>query len=176
MVCASTASSRPVLVLRIDGIVGCGIHDFLFLLLVFLNYALALARGAGLVVANPIAFASALVLVTAGSAGFVRDLVLRAGAVGLTVSLVAACRRRSFLIAFADGIGVIAGWCVDGCCTLRPAFVRTLGTGYVRSVSGGVLYRLSRLMASCTLGAAGVFSVLGWVDEETCYKYSGSAK
>ena len=176
MLCASTASACPVLVLLLDDIVDCGIRDFLFLLFVLFFDALALARGAGLAVANPIAVAVALVLVKASSAGFVRDLVLRAGAVGLTVSLAAACRRRRFLIAFADGIGVIAGWCVDGCCTLRPAFVRTLGTGYVRSVSGGVLYRLSRLMASCTLGAAGVFSVLGWVDEETCYKYSGSAK
>ena len=142
----------------------CGIRDFLFLLFVLFFDALALARGAGLVVANPIAVAVALVLVTAGSAGFVCDLVLRAGAVGLTVSLAAACRCRRFFIAFADVIGVFAGWCVGGCCTLGHACVRNLGTGCMRSISCGVLYRSSLLMAGCTLGAAGVYFVLGWVD------------
>ena len=132
-----------------------------FCCLFFLD-VLALDRGAGIVVA--IAVAVALVLVTAGSTGFVRNLVLRAGAVGLIVSLAAACRRRRFLIAFADGIGVIAGWCVGGCCTLGHACVRTLGTGCIRSVSGGVLYRSLLLMAGCTLVAAGVYFVLGWVD------------
>ena len=114
--------------------------------------------------ANNIAVAVALVLVTAGSAGFVCDLVLCAGLVGLTVSLAAACHRRRFLIAFADGIGVISGWCVGGCCNLGHACVRNLGSGCILSVSGGVLYRLSLLMAGCTLGAAGVYFVLGWVD------------
>ena len=96
LLCASTASACPVLVLRLDDIVGCGIRDFLFLLFVLFFDALALARGSRLVVANPISIAIALVLVTSGSAGFVRDLVLRAGAVGLTISLAAACRRRRF--------------------------------------------------------------------------------
>ena len=82
---------------------------------------LALARGAGIAAANPISVAVAPVLVTSGSAGFVRNLVLRTGAVGLTASLTAAFCRLRFLIAFADGIGVIAEWCVGGCCTLRPA-------------------------------------------------------
>ena len=164
MLRASTALPCPVLVLLLDDIVGCGSRDFQFLLFVLFFDALALARGAGLVVANPIAVAVALVLMTAGSAGFVRNLVLRAGAVGLTVSLAAACRCRRFLIAFADGIGVIAGWYVVGCCTLRPACVRTLGTSCIRCVSGGVLYRSLLLMAGCTLVAAGVYFVLGWVD------------
>ena len=129
MLFASTASACPVLVFFLDDIVGCGSRDFLVLLFILFFDALALARGAGLAVANPIAVAVALVLVKASSAGFVRDLVLRAGAVGLTASLVAAFCRRRFLIAFADGIGVIAGWCVGGCCTIGPACVRTLVTG-----------------------------------------------
>ena len=97
MLRASTALPCPVLVLLLDDIVGCGSRDFQFLLFVLFFDALALARGAGLVVANPIAVAVAMVLVTAGSAGFVRDLVLRAGAVGLTASLAAAFRRCLFL-------------------------------------------------------------------------------
>ena len=124
--------------------------------------ALALARGAGISAANPIAVAVALVLVTAGSAGFVRDLVLHAGAVGLTASLAADFCCLRFLIAFSDGIGVMAGWCVGGCCNLRPACVRTLGTGCIRYVIGGGLGRSSLLVAGCTLGADGVCFVLGW--------------
>ena len=108
MLRASTALPCPVLVLLLDDIVGCGSRDFQFLLFVLFFGALELARGVGLVAANLIAVAVALVLVTAGSAGFVRDLVLRTGAVGLTASLTAAFRRLRFLIAFADGIGVIA--------------------------------------------------------------------
>ena len=124
-----TASTCPVLVLLLDDTVGCVNRDFLVLVFVLFFGALALARGAGLAVANPIAVAVALVLVMAGSSGFVRDLVLCAGAVGITVSRAADCRLRRFLIAFADGIGVIAGWCVGGCCTIGPACVRTLVTG-----------------------------------------------
>ena len=114
--------------------------------------------------ANNIAVAVALVLVTAGSAGFVCDLVLHAGEVELTASLAAAFCRLSFLIAFADGIVVIAGWCVGGCCTLRPACVRTLGTGCIRSVIDCVLHRSLLLVAGCTLRAAGVSVALGWSD------------
>ena len=95
---------------------------------------------------------------TAGSAGFVRDLVLRAGAVGLTASLATACRRLRFLIAFADGIGVMAGWCIGECCTLGPACVHTLGTGCIQSVIYYVLRRSLLLVVGCTLGAAGVCS------------------
>ena len=164
MLCASTASACHVLVLILDDIVGCSSRDFLVLWFVFFSDALALACGAGLAVDNLIAVSVALVLVTAGSADFVRNLVLRAGAVGLTASLVAAFHRRRFLIAFSDSIGVIAGWCVGGCCTLGPACLRTLGTGCIRSVSGGVLYRSSLLVAGCTLGDTGVCFVLGWVD------------
>ena len=100
----------PVLVLLLDDTVGCGRRDFLVLLFVLFFDALALACSAGLAAANTIAVAAALVLVTAGSAGFVNDLVLPAGAVGLTASLAAAFRLLRFLIAFADGIGVIAEW------------------------------------------------------------------
>ena len=103
-------------------------------------------------------------LVMAGSAGFVRDLVLRAGTVGLTASLAAAFRRLRFLIAFADGIGVIAEWCVGGSCALGPACVSTLGTGCIISVIYCVLRWSSLLVAGCTLGAAGVYFVLGWGD------------
>ena len=154
----------PVLVLLLDDTVGCGSRDFLVLLFVLFFDALALARGAGLAAANPISVAVLLVLVTAGSAGFVRNLVLRAGAVGITASLAADFRRLRFLVAFADGIGVMAGWCVGGCCTLGPACVRTLGTGCIRSVIGGVLRRSSLSVAGCTLGAAGVCFVLGGGD------------
>ena len=88
----------------------CVSRDFLVLLFVLFFGALALARGAGLATADPISVADALILVTAGSAGFVRNLVLRAGAVGLTAILAAAFCRLRFLIAFAGGIGVMAGW------------------------------------------------------------------
>ena len=143
---------------------GCISSDFLVIAFVLRLGALELARGASLASANPIAVAVALVLVTAGSAGFVRDLVLRAGAVGLTASLAAAFRLLRFLIAFADGIGVIAEWCIGGRCALGPACVSTLGTGYIRSVVDCVLRQSLLLVAGCTLGAAGACCVLGWVD------------
>ena len=114
--------------------------------------------------ANNIAVAVALVLVTAGSAGFVCDLVLHAGEVELTASLAAAFCRLSFLIAFADGIGVISGWCAGGCFTLGPVCVRTLGTSCISSVSGGVMCGSSLVVAGCTIIAAGVCFVLGWGD------------
>ena len=124
----------PVLALLLDDTVGCVSCDFLVLVFVLWLGTLALARGAGLASANPIAVAVALVLVTAGSAGFMRNLVLRAGAVGLTDSLAAAFLHLRFLIAFADGIGIIAEWCVVGRCTLGPACVRTLRTGCICSI------------------------------------------
>ena len=132
----------PVLVLLLDDTVGCVSRDLLVLVFVLQLGALALARGAELASANIIAVAVALVLVTAGSSGLVRDLVLRAGAVRLTASLAAVFRRLCFWIAFADGIGVAAEWCVGGRCTLGPTFVRTLGTGCIRSVIDFVLPRL----------------------------------
>ena len=110
MFCASTAYECPVLVLSLDETVGCVSRDFFFLVFVLRIVVLELARGAGLGLAAPVAVAVSLVLVTAGSAGFVHDLVLRAGAVGITVSLAAAFRFLRFLIAFADGIGVIDKW------------------------------------------------------------------
>ena len=119
--CALTASTCPVLVLLLDDTVVCVSRDFLFLVFVLRIGALYLAHGAGLGSSAPIAVVVALVLVTAGSAGFVRDLVLRAGAVGLTVSLAAAFRFLRFLIAFDGGIGVIVEWCVGGRCTLGTA-------------------------------------------------------
>ena len=76
---------------------GCVIRDFLFLLLVLFFDALALACRVGLVVANSSAVTVALVLVTSGSASFVRDLLLHAEAVGLTAILSTAFCRRLFL-------------------------------------------------------------------------------
>ena len=148
----------------LDDTVGCVSRDFLVLVFVLRLGALDLVRGAGLASANPIAVAVALVLVTAGSAGFVRDLVLRAGAVGLTTSLADACRLLRFFIAFADGNVVIVEWCVGVRCTLGPACVSTLGTGCIRSVDDCVMHRLSLLEAGCTLGAAGACFTLGWSD------------
>ena len=162
--CASAASACPVLVFLLDDTVGCVSRDFLFLVFVLRLGALDLARGSGLGSAAPIAFAVALVLVTAGSASFVRDLVLRAGAVGLTVSLAAAFRFLRFLIAFSDGISVIAEWCVGGRCTLGTACIRTLGTCCICSVIDCVMRRSLLLVAGCTLGAAGVCVALGWSD------------
>ena len=118
----------------LDDTVGCVSLDFLVLVFVLRLDELELVRGAGLASANPIAVAVALVLVTAGSSGLVRDLVLRAGAVRLTASLAAVFRPFCFWIAFADGIGVVAEWCVVGRCTLGPACVRTIGTGCICSV------------------------------------------
>ena len=164
MLCVSTASECPVLVLLLDETVVFVSRDFLVLVFFLQLGELVLSRGDGLASANPIAVVVALVLVTAGSAGFVRDLVLRAGAVGITSILAASFRCLRFLIAFADGIDVIAEWCVGGCCTLRPACVRTLGTGCIRSVIDCVLHRSLLLVAGCTLRAAGVCFVLGWGD------------
>ena len=84
-----TVLACPILVLLLDDTVVCVSREFLFLVFFLRIGVLDLARGAGLGSADPIAVAFALVLVTAGSAGFVRDLVLRAGAVGLTVILAA---------------------------------------------------------------------------------------
>ena len=124
----------PVLVLLIYDTVGCVSRDLFVQEFVLRLGALELVRSSGLALANPIAVAAAMVLVTAGSAGFVRDLVLRAGAVGLTASLTAACRLLRFLIAFSDCNGVISEWCVGVRCTLVPACVSTLRTGCIRSV------------------------------------------
>ena len=143
---------------------GCVSRNFLVLVFFLWLGALALARGAGIASANPTSVAVALVLVAAGSAGFVRDLMLHAGAVGLTASLAADFRCLRFLIDFADGIGVIAEWCVGGRCTLGPACVRTLGTVCICSVIECVLRRSSLLVVGCTLRAAGVCFVLCWGD------------
>ena len=141
---------------------GCFSRDLLVLVFFLRLSALELARGAGLVSANPIAVAVALVLVTAGSTDFVRNLVLRAGAVGLTASLAAAFRLLRFLIAFSDDIGGIVEWCVGGSCALGPACVSTLRTGCILSVIYCVLRWSSLLVAGCTLGAAGVCVMLVW--------------
>ena len=165
--CASTAYACPVLVLLLYGTVGCVSRDLLFLVFVLRIGALDLAYGAGLGSAAPIAVSVVMVLVTAGSAGFVRDLVLRAGAVGLTVSLAVAFRFLRFLIAFADDIGVIVEWCVGGRCTLGTAYVHNLGTFCISSVIDLVLRRSLLLVAGCTFGAAVMCVALGWSDART---------
>ena len=143
---------------------GCVSHDLLVLVFVLPLGALELVCSAGLASANLIAVAVALVLVTAVPAGFVRDLVFCSGAVGLTSSLAAACLLLRFFIAFADGNGVIAEWCVGVRCLLGPACVSTLGTGCICSVIDCVLRRPLLLVAGCPLGAAGVCFALGWSD------------
>ena len=140
---------------------GCISRELLLLVFVLWIGALELACGAEIGSAALIAVAVSLVLVAAGSAGFVRDLVLRAGAVGLTVSIAAADCFLRFLIAFADGIGVISDWCVGGRFTLGTACVNTLGTCCIISIIDLVLRRLSFLVAGCTLGDAGVCVALG---------------
>ena len=162
--CVSTAYACPILVLLLDDTVGCVSRDFLFLVFVMRISALEIARGAGLGSSAPISVAVALVMVTAGSEGFVRDLVLHAGAVGLTVSLASAFSFLRFLIDFADGIGVIAEWCVGGRCTLGTACVNTLGTCCISSVIDLVLRRSLLLVAGCTLGSAVMCVTLGWSD------------
>ena len=142
-----TASTCPVLVLLLDDTVVCVSCEFLFLVFVLRIGALYLAHGAGLGSSAPIAVVVALVLVTAGSAGFVCDLVLRAGSVGPNVSLATAFCFLRFLIAFADGIGVIAEWCIGRCCTLGTACLDTLGTCCISSVIDRGLRRLSLLVA-----------------------------
>ena len=164
MLCVSTASECPVLVLLLDETVVFVSRDFLVLVFFLQLGELVLSRGDGLASANPIAVAVALVLMMAGSTGFVRDLVLRFGSVGLNTSLAAACHILRFLIAFSDCNGVISEWCVGGRRTLVHTCVRTLGTGCIRSVIDCVLRRSSLLVAGCTLGAAGVCVALGWSD------------